>query len=380
MKKFIIFALIFLCFAGKTYATENIITTFSINNEEESDIEIVINKNKIYLPCKFLLTYFKIPFKENHAQKTLTFFNSTIKQGNETFFIKNCLTGAQNEFFIPTETFNKLTGKNITANNKDLTVYVTTTTPIETKSEISGNPFLEHKFVNQAKAHPDEISLPQNRKFISLDTVSLQENMYSDSYSQIYKENTSKFASFNNNLQLLLNGRLKSGEYSLDFGTNSYTSNIFNFSGISPKYKNKFKNYDYVLGKTEPWEFAHNNLSSDIIGIQIKSHTNKNENDFKAIEGKVDKNSIVEICLNNDFKEIISTYGGYFNLKNINYNKFVNNITINEIKQDGTKQKFLKKNFYNTSEIPSPNRDFILGINGLQNRLWASNGYIYRTN
>src|SRR5574344_888047 len=395
IKKLLILSLIFINITQCSFASESIISSLVINNTEEREIELVTDKNTVYVPCKYILNFFKISFKENHATKSLSFKNAIIstsgitidgkKTSNKVFFIKNGISGIQNEFFISSEVLSLLTGENIKSDNKQLQAYITTKDfkEKEEKSSLSfENPFLITKTEIKPKAF-ENITLPIQKGLISLDKISLSENRYSDSYSQIYKETTSKMSAFNNNLQLLLSGKIKTGEYTVGFGTNSYTNNPFGFSGLNFKYKNQFKNYDYILGKTEAWDFAKNNLSSDIIGIQIKNHISYDDINYKHIEGKVAKTSTVIVHLNDDYQKEISTYGGYFNLENINYDKPVQKIKLEELNSDSTTKTILEKTYpkyTNEYTEPTPNKDFILGINGLQNRLWANDGYIYQTN
>lgn len=135
--------------------------------------------------------------------------------------------------------------------------------------------------------------------------------MTSDSYSQIYLDRQSSNANFSNNMQMTLKGALNSGEYNVDFGTNSYTRNMFAFSGITPKYKNKHKDWDYVVGKIESWDFANTDLSGDIMGVQFKKRIlEENNPNFRTIEGKVSPTSTAKVYINDDFEQELSTYGG----------------------------------------------------------------------
>src|SRR5574344_1841421 len=390
MKKFI-FLVLFFFFSIPTYGVENIITTFVPDNADESDIEVVTDKNTMYLPCKYILNYFKIPYKENHAEKSLIFNKTIIKQNSFTFenkkenykvfFLKKGISGIQNEFFIPAEAIAKITGKNISTNPKQLLVYLKTLDEKEkNENTFSENTFLIKKKDTKPKAY-EEITLPTQKGIITLDKIGLRENMYSDSYSQIYKESTSKNACFNNNLLLTLGGKLKNGEYTVDFGSNSYSQNMFAFSGISPKYKTQHKKYDYILGKTEAWDFGGLDLSSDIMGFQIKNHINIKNNNFRNIEGKVSNTSTVLVTINDTFQKEINTYGGFFNLKDISFNDDVKKIKLEEVFADKSKKIILEKKYLTQdNKTPIPNKDIIVGINGLQNRLWANNGYIYQTN
>jgi len=389
LKKILLFFLFFVLIIPKALATESIISSLIIDDEER-DIEIVMDKDKMYLPCKYILSYFEIPYKENHAEKSLSFKNATIKtnsfmidgikQNYPVYFVKVGMAGVQNEFFVPAEALAKITGKNITSDESQLIAIIKTKEHTETKND--ENPFLVKSGATVIKAY-DEITLPVPKGFISLDSVGFRNNIMSDSYSQIYKESQTKNASMNSNVQMTLAGKLNSGDYKVDLGSNSYSNNFFSFSGLSVQYKNQFKNklkgYDYLIGKTDDWDFADTSVSSDLMGFQVKDHVENNDN-YRNIDGNVNETSTVKVYINDDYEKALSTYGGYYSLKDVYYNKAIKKIRIDEILVDGTTKEVLRKEFKGEEGKKNiPKRDFIMGINGLQNRLWANNGYIYQS-
>ena len=63
MKKIILILFFLIVFIPKTFASESIISSLIIDDEER-EIEIVMDKDKMYLPCKYILSYFEIPDKE----------------------------------------------------------------------------------------------------------------------------------------------------------------------------------------------------------------------------------------------------------------------------------------------------------------------------
>lgn len=370
-----------------SFAAENIISSLIINNEDEREIEVVMDKNKMYLPCKYILNYFEIPYKESHVDKSLSFQNTTIKpnscisngikQPYPVFFVRSGISGTQNEFFMSAEALSKLLEKRISSNSNQLIAFIITKDLSAKTDGNDGDVFLIKTGAEKVEPH-DEITLPVQKGWISLDSIGIRNNILSDSYSQMYKDTQSKYCSFCNNVQTTLAGKLKSGEYKVDIGTNSYTQNMFAFSGINPMYKNKYRNFDYVIGKTDPWNFGGDNINSDIMGVQLKDHVEKNRS-YRDIEGYVSTTSTVKVYINNDFEKELSTYGGYYSLKDIYYNGKVKSIKIDEILADGTKKEiFMQKFKDDLNKKNVPKRDFILGITGFQNRLWANNGYLYQ--
>ena len=351
MIKRIIIISVFVFLPLKSFAIENIISTLIVNDEIEQEIDIVMDKSQMYLPCKYFLDYFEIPYKENHVDKSLSFSNYSIKNNGiyqdgksincKTYFLKKCTSGVQNEYFVPAEFLSQITGKKITGDSNQLLAFMQTREKIIQKNEFDENPFLVQSSLPKIQAY-EEITLPIQKGLISLDSIGVRNNMFSDSYSQIYRDNQSKTSSFNNNMQLSLKGRLNSGEYKLDFGTNSYTKNLFAFSGISPQYKNQYKNWDYLIGKVDPWDFAGTALSSDIMGVQFKEHINK-DTSYKNIEGNVSSTSTIKVYINDDFSKELSTYGGYYTLKDLFYNQPVHKIKIIELLATGEEKEIFSK-------------------------------------
>lgn len=380
-----------LLFAQIAFASENIITALIIDNQEEKEIDVLMDKDQMYLPCKYFLTYFAIPFKENHVDKSLSFKNITVKansyvengvkQKYPVYFLKTCMTGAQNEFFIPAETLTKITDKQITANSQELIVYLKTKEDIpQTASREYENPFLIKTVEQKAQAY-DSLAMPVQKGWISLDSVGMRQNILSDSYSQIYRDTQSKNFSYNNNMQLTFAGKLNSGKYKIDMGTNSYSQNLFAFSGINPKYTNQFRKFDYVLGKVDPWDIGDDDkIQLDVMGAQLKDHISE-KSGYKDLEGYVNQNSIVKVTINDTFEKELSTYGGYYSLKDVYYPDKIKKLKIEEILADGTAKEIFEKEYKgdeNKKEIPK--RDFILGVTGLQDRIFANNGSFYQAN
>lgn len=385
IKCLIITLISLLVFSLSSYASECIVSSLIINNEEEQEIDVVMDKEKMYLPCKFILNYFQISFKENHVEKSLSFQNATLKNNSlfingvnqkcPAFFVKTATTGVQNEFFISAEELSKILQKDISSDPHQLLAFIKTKE--DTAAQQDTNPFLIKDGATKIQAY-EEITLPIQKGAISLDSVGLRSNMFSDSYSQIYKDTQSKTCSFNNNMEVTFAGKLKSGEYTVGLGTNSYEKNLFAFSGINVQYKNQYKNFDYLIGKVDAWDLDDNSVSFEVMGAQLKDHVEKNVS-YQQLQGQVAPTSTVKVYINDDYEKELSTYGGYYSLKGVYYNKNVEKIKITEMLKDGTEKEVLTKKFTKEEGKKNiPKRDFILGISGLQNRLFANNGYIYQ--
>lgn len=389
MKRIFLFILFFLV-CQYSFASENIISSLVIDNIDEREIDVVMNKDKMYLPCKYILAIFEIPYKENHVEKSLYFKNACIKnstvyidgakQNQQSFFVQSGMTGIKNEFFISAETLATITGKNISASPQQLMAFIQTKSEEEISAAKSNdNPFLVIDKTPKIEAH-ETLVLPNPRGVITLDSIGFSNNMMSDSYSQIYKDSKNTMMSYNNNTKVTLAGKMKSGDYKVDFGSNSYAANPFSFSGISPQYRNQIDRYDYVLGKVDAWDFGKNSLGSDVMGVQIKDHVDKRTN-YRQIEGNVDPKSTVKVYINDNFEKELNTYGGYYSLKDVNYNGQVQKVRIEELLADGSKKEVLQRQFRgDEGQKNVPEHDVFYGLNGMQDRLWASNGCIYQNN
>ena len=390
MKKVLATLLIYFLATAYALSVENIITSLITNDYLDQEIEVVVSDNKMFLPCKYILAILQIPYKENHVEKTLITKNAVIKnnaiyidgvkQSYQVYFIKNCISEIKNEYFIPAEALSQITGEKITSDQSQLLAFIQSDKfeSIPDAFETQDTSFIS-KEKNTPKAYED-ITLPNKKGRVSLDSIAFNNNLMSDSYSQIYRESKNNNFLFNNNTRVTLNGKINSGTYKVDLGTNSYTTNPLSFSGISPQYKNRFADYDYVLGKLDPWDFGQNNIGGDIMGVQLKDHVEKVIG-YHDIQGNVDPKSTVKVYLNDDFEKELNTYGGYYTLKDVYYNGKVEKVRIEELLTDGSKKTVLTKEFNTKSEQkPISKNDAIFGISGTQNRLWANNGYIYQSN
>lgn len=391
MKKLLALIFTYFCLFQSTLSAENLITDLVINNSDNKEIEVLAENNKIYVPCKYFLSLFEVKYKENHLEKSLSAESLTIKnnhifingedQKSKVFFVKSGISGLKDEYFVRPDVLAKVLGQDISANESEMVVYLNSDKfKVADDNNDKGFDVFSHEKRDFSPKAYTGVEAPLKTGWITLDTVAFNNNLMSDSYSQIYRESQSKNVMYNNNMTMNLKGKLSSGEYSVDMGTNSYSTEFMSFSGISPKYKNTYKNYDYVLAKVDPWEFGQTSISSDILGVQLKDHVEKMSS-YSEISGLVDPSSTVMVHINDDFEKQLSTYDGEYSLSDISYSKPVFKIRIEELCADGSKKDVLIKEFKEGKICRNlPKHDFIFGFSGLQKRLWASNGTIYNSN
>ncbi len=398
LSSIILFFIIFLANTTSCFAFENIISSLNVDNETEYEIEVVAQNNEIYLPLKVILDLFNISFSENHAQKSINFgefkiVNSELYKNNDklnykVFYVKNGITDIKNEYFIVDKAFSQILGYKVTSDFINFVTYIKTKDEVAVENgELSKEKRFEGFLVKeekQAKGYND-LYLPKKQKAITFDTLSVRQNMLSDTYSQIYQNNRDTNLNYNNNLNLTLNGKIKSGDYSLELGTNSYNDNLLGFSGITPQYRNKTENFEYTIGKPQSWEFDGLSMSHDILGVQIKDIDNKTskKTDVKNLEGKVNKGSIIKVSINDgEFVKKIDTYNGYYTLKKLNYYNKIKNIKLSEMMQNGNVREILNIDYEKQKDEKKfeSKKDIIAGISGYQNRIFAMNDYIYEAN
>lgn len=391
MKKLLALIFTYFCLFQSTLSAENLITDLVINNSDSKEIEVLAENNQIYVPCKYFLGLFEVNYKENHLEKSLSAKSLEIKnnqiyingekQRSKVFFVKNGISGLKDEYFVRPEILAKLLNQDINANEAEMVVYLNSDKfKVTEENNDKGFDVFSHEKRDFSPKAYSEVESPLKSGWITLDTVTFNNNLMSDSYSQIYKETQSKNVMFNNNMTMNLKGKLNSGEYSIDMGTNSYSTDLLSFSGISPKYKNTYKKFDYVLAKVDPWEFGKTSINSDILGLQIKDHV-ENLSSYSQLSGFVAPTSTVKVYVNDDFEKQLSTYDGEYSLSDISYSKPIFKIRVEELCADGSKKDVLIKEFKEGKISKNlPKRDLILGFSGLQKRLWANNGTIYNSN
>ncbi|MDD3238203.1 MAG: carboxypeptidase-like regulatory domain-containing protein [Candidatus Gastranaerophilales bacterium] len=375
---------------------ENTISYIVINDQDTFDVEILYLPNsQIYLPFKQMAVLFDIPFKVNHGANEICFETpdhqkgvvslSNIKLDNKVistaknYYLKSgIMADIKDEIFVPPQVLGDLFGVAFNPKSDDLSVEATTERNLSAlkKEELidsSGNS-------KQIKGYT-QIVLPDEKRKISLDRVSFNNNTTSDSYAQmLYNQMNSNFM-FNNNTQIAMNGQAYGGKYTIDYNTFNYTDKLFSFGGLGLRYENEYKNNYYQVGKVSGIG-AENSIGENTFGINIKNY-NENEKKIEDKNGYVSAGSIVNVYVNGDFLESLNTYNGYYSLKEAHLPKNLLSIKLEEEKETGEKNTFFDEK-YDTSDYRfkkrKPKNVFLIGANGFNNRLWAENGALYAAN
>ena len=323
MKKFIVvvFFLFFPCCIN-AYSDETTVSGLELNKSSYSDIEVYMDSlNKIYIPVKQTAKILKIPFKENHSAKEISFLTPNGQEAlisKKGVYLNNVLINSQlrfkkdgiietDEFFIDANTASKIFDSDIAIDSVSLCVSITSKyLESSEKTETPENLTVQKPAV-----------VPKEKGKFSFDTFEINNSMMNDSTKQVYLNASQNSVMFNNNTRMSLKGKLYEGDYDLKFNTNNYADRFFSFGGLSFTYRNKLKDYYYELGQVSGLRDPYNSIGTMLIGAQISD-----------------------------------------------YNQY-------EKKQQAQEQvEFLKKG-------DSRNRLFA-GISGYNNRLFSSNGYIYQ--
>lgn len=395
MKQLLITILLSLFFITPVFAKnfETTVSVVAVNNADFYDIELLLTKDgKIYIPFKQISELFEIKPVTNHSTHDITFeyknkkgkvsINGIIIDGKtisnkQNFYLKNGLMAeVKGEIFCSAEDLEKIFNTKIETdeNNLSISIYLENKTPDVEPSKT----FHQEEF--KIKAFQNVYAPKENKKF-ELNSISINNNTLSDSISQYMMGQSQKNVFFNNNTQILLNGKVFDGNYAIDMNTYNYKGELFSFGGLGFNYKNKFKNFEYEIGKPKGIIEKDYNIGTQLLGAQVRNYNSKKEN-YRNLNGYVDKTSLVKVFFDDEEVKTLSTYDGYYSLGEIFVNKEPKKVKIVELKSDDLEEIVLEKTFSNPDEIKKGEKhyDVILGASGYNNRLFSQNNYIYELN
>ncbi len=399
LSKIFIFLFILCCFlfekAQAIETKQTTITFANVNNEEYFDIEIMQkNDGEFLLPTKQIAEILEIPLKINHSTKDLTFEDIKIskafvykngvkisKNQNE-YLQKGMMEDIKDEIYCDEKILSDIFSSKITLNKSDLSVLIETN---KTFSRKIVQTVVEKEIEKPFKTYFD-VKKPKEKRKLTLDTIGFDNSMMSDSAVQIYKQSKDKQTMFSNTGRLKLKGEAYNGDWEADISGNNYKDKLFSFSGLSCKYKKNINDKTYEFGKITGFTDENYQLGSSLIGIQIYDYDTQ-KNDLRKIEGEIDKKSLVSVYINDEFKNTLNTYDGYYSLADFycNVNK-IEKVELKELKEDGEEYSILVKNYpkhhnegFELKEKEKRHSLFV-GISGVNDRLFAQNGYLYEMN
>jgi len=416
IKKSLIYAVLAgtLCLSIPAYAYDSTISFVNINNLAYYDVEIVVtDNNDILVPFKQLAEIFDIKFEANRVDKKISFTTFDGKEGMVTqqgvfvedmpvtkqppvFIMQSLIEGVFNEAYVPAYVIEQVMGVKLDTNFETLSLEasVTRDIPILAKS-------VKIEDDNSPRAYKDVVA-PKKAGKITLKTIGLRSNLYNDAVSTSYMNSGNKYKSINDTFtgstQASINGKILGGKYRVEATEYHYRSDAFLFGGVTGTYRNSFKarnykdiknknadkiQYFYELGKVRGISDEEAQLGTYIFGAQIWDYDNEKIKP-QNITGYVKPTSLVRLTVNDLEPITLSTYAGYYSLKDVKLPNPVLRVKLEEINEDGTvelisDEKYSK--FGNAVPLEKEGRaTAYAGVWGYQNRLFRDGANIYRGN
>lgn len=379
------------CFA----AEETIISYINLNNTAYYDVELLVKGEKVFLPFKQLSEIFEVKVKTNHSTKDIDFetidgvkgkvgqnaieFNGKKISSNKNYYVKQGLMDEiKDEIFCSAKDLSLIFQSELKADKNDLSLSAVTDRNLALL-KVESNDKTE---LPKIRAYTN-ISAPQNEKKVFFNSVSLNNNTMSDTISQYFLnggKNQNMF--FNNNTQVLLKGKVFGGDLGVDLNTYNYKGELFSFGGLGFNYHNKFKQYDYELGRVRGIKDEDYTIANQTLGLQISNYDTK-KTTYRDIEGYVDKESLAKVFIDDEEYTTLSTYDGYYSLNNIFLNEKPKSVRIEELKPDGKTETIFGKVYKKYENMPNKGEKkytLLGGVTGYNNKLFNTNGYIYEMN
>ncbi len=387
-----------MCLTLPSFALDSTVSYININDLAYQDIEIVINnKNQILLPFKQLADIFVIKYNANRVDKIIGFQtldgeegvinqngifinDQKISDATPIFIMQGIMDGVFNEAYIPADVASKIFNVKLETDYENLAVNAEVIRDIPA---IHNNNILEDD--KAPKAHLD-VAIPKKSGKITLKTIGLKSNIMTGNISVKDRMNHYSNDLFNGSTQASINGDLLSGKYRVEATEYHYKSDTFMFGGISATYRNKFKNkkddkeYFYELGKVRGISDSDANIGTNIFGAQVWNYDNERPNPHDVC-GYVKPTSVVRMTVNDLEPITLSTYAGYYTLRDVQLPNPVKNIKLEEVNEDGSVELISDERYpiYGDRPFEKDSRGTAYaGVWGYQNRLFRDGANIYR--
>ena len=393
-----------MCPALPSFAYESTISYVNINDLAYQDVEIVIDNNNILVPFKQLADLFEIKYEANRADKQISFTTIDGRHGMVTqqgvfiddipltkqrpvFIMQGIMEGVINEAYIPSSAIEQIMGVKLDTDFETLTLNAKIDRDIPVLH--TSNPY---EIETGPKAYQDVIA-PKKSGKITLKTIGLRDNLQNDHMSMDYRIAKSSSTNFTNMMQQSINGDFLGGKYRIEATEYSYKNDFMFFGGVTGTYRNKFninskktgdkKTFYYELGKVGGIIDEDAQLGTQIFGGQIWTYDNQKISPQK-INGYVKPTSLVRLTVNDLEPVTLSTYAGYYTLRDVQLPNPVRKIKLEEINEDGTVELISEEKysiFGNETPLEKEQRGTAYaGVWGYQNRLLREGSNIYRGN
>ncbi len=401
IKKNLILAFAGMLLALPVFALDSTVSYINVNNRAYQDVEIAItDKSEILLPFKQLADLFNIPYTANRVDKHISFKTWDRKEGMITqqgvfvqdapvskrkteFLQQGIMDGVFNEAYITADAASKIFGAKFETNYEDLTLSAQVDRDIPLLH--TNNAVAEDK---GPKAYQDVVA-PKKAGKITLNTIGLRSNLLSDSLTVKGQGYRTLNDTFSGSTQASINGNIYGGKYRIEATEYHYRSDAFMFGGITGAYKNSIKDKEtgkeklwYELGKVKGRTDVDASIGTNIFGAQIWNYDYEKERPEK-INGYVKPTSLVRLTVNDLEPVTLSTYAGYYTLKDVQLPNPVKSIKLEEVNEDGSVEIIREERYsiYGDKPFEKEHRgSAYAGVWGYQNRFFREGGNIYRGN
>lgn len=401
IKKNLILAFAGMLLALPVFALDSTVSYINVNDRAYQDVEIVItDKSEILLPFKQLADLFNIPYTANRVDKHIGFKTWDGKDGMITtqgvfvqdapvskrkteFLQQGIMDGVFNEAYITADAASRIFGAKFETNYEDLTLSAQVERDIPLLH--TNNSAVEDK---GPKAYQDVVA-PKKAGKITLNTIGLRSNLLSDSLTVKGQGYRTLNDTFSGSTQASINGNIYGGKYRIEATEYHYRSDAFMFGGITGAYKNSIKDKEtgkeklwYELGKVKGRTDVDASIGTNIFGAQIWNYDYEKERPEK-INGYVKPTSLVRLTVNDLEPVTLSTYAGYYTLKDVQLPNPVKSIKLEEVNEDGSVEIIREERYsiYGDKPFEKEHRgSAYAGVWGYQNRFFREGGNIYRGN
>lgn len=401
IKKNLILAFAGMLLALPVFALDSTVSYINVNNRAYQDVEIAItDKSEILLPFKQLADLFNVQYTANRVDKHISFKTWDGKEGMITqqgvfvqdapvskrkteFLQQGIMDGVFNEAYITADAASKIFGAKFETNYEDLTLSAQVDRDIPLLH--TNNAVAEDK---GPKAYQDVVA-PKKAGKITLNTIGLRSNLLSDSLTVKGQGYRTLNDTFSGSTQASINGNIYGGKYRIEATEYHYRSDAFMFGGITGAYKNSIKDKEtgkeklwYELGKVKGRTDVDASIGTNIFGAQIWNYDYEKERPEK-INGYVKPTSLVRLTVNDLEPVTLSTYAGYYTLKDVQLPNPVKSIKLEEVNEDGSVEIIREERYsiYGDKPFEKEHRgSAYAGVWGYQNRFFREGGNIYRGN
>jgi len=383
------------------YALDSTVSYININNLAYEDVEVVITDNdEMLVPFKQLADMFEIKYQANRVDKKISFTTIDGKSGMITqqgifvedfplskaipvFIQQGIMDGVINEAYIPASDAAQIMGIKLNANFENLTLEAEVERDIPLLENINNSLAAEQK---GPRAHKNIVT-PNKPKKITLNNIGIRANVLNDSVETKGKNYHNSYNNFAGGSSISANGNAFGGKYRIEASESHLRNDLFLFNGVTATYRNSIKDKKgkervfYELGKVEGIRDNEISMGTNIFGGQIWNYDTKRVQPGK-ISGYVKPTSLVRLTVNDLEPVTLSTYAGYYTLKDVQLPNPVLKIKLEEINEDGTIE-IIREEKYSLygDKVPLAKEHrgtLYAGVWGYNNRLFREGQNIYR--